>query len=74
MRLKLVDEDGAEYWTAGECAIYLGIAPDTWTAYASRGQAPAAATRWHNLRVWSAREVRQWHEQRPRQAPHSTSR
>lgn len=74
MRLKLVDEDGAEYWTAGECATYLGIAPDTWTAYVSRGQAPAAATRWHNLRVWSASEVRQWHEQRPCQAPRSTPR
>nr|DAW70020.1 MAG TPA: Pyocin activator protein PrtN [Caudoviricetes sp.] len=72
MRLKLIDETGTEYWTASECAAYLGIAPDTWTAYVSRGQAPVAATRWHNLRVWSAREIRQWHEQRPRQAPRST--
>ena len=45
MRLKLVDEDGAEYWTAGECATYLGIAPDTWTAYVSRGQAPRSTPR-----------------------------
>lgn len=74
MRLKLVDETGVEYWTAGECAAYLGIAPDTWTAYVSRHLAPAAATRWHNLRVWSAREVQQWHERRPRQSPRSTSR
>ena len=41
MQLKLIDETGTEYWTASECAAYLGIAPDTWTAYVSRGQAPA---------------------------------
>ncbi|WJY75316.1 hypothetical protein CCANI_07405 [Corynebacterium canis] len=66
MKLAIIDKTtGREYWTAHQCAKFLGIARDTFTSYVSRGQAPAAAARFENLRVWDAEGLKEWNEHRP---------
>ncbi|WP_420100170.1 helix-turn-helix transcriptional regulator [Corynebacterium sp.] len=60
-RLRLVDDDGWEFWTTAQCAEYLGISPSTWSAYTTRKQAPATVGRFDRLKVWKADEVRDWH-------------
>ena len=63
-------ESGAElptdWWTASDCAAYLGISRSTWTAYVSREQAPEPDRRIGRTAVWRPATVTKWAEGRPR--------
>lgn len=51
--------------TRAEAATLAGVAPDTWGAYVSRGQAPAPIRRVARTPLWDEAEVRAWAERRP---------
>ena len=61
MKFVIIDRHtGREYWTTKQCAAHLGIAPDTWSSYASRGQGPAPVGKFERLTVWDADQVIKW--------------
>lgn len=47
---------GGEVWSARECATCLGVRPQTWSTYVSRGLAPRSIARGR----WDATEVQAW--------------
>lgn len=47
---------GGEVWSARECAACLGVRPQTWSTYVSRGLAPRSIARGQ----WDATEVQAW--------------
>jgi predicted DNA-binding transcriptional regulator AlpA len=55
-----------DWWTAQDCATYLGITRSTWTAYVSRDQAPQPERMFGRSPVWRPRTVKAWAESRPR--------
>lgn len=70
MKLAIIDtETGTTYWTAHDCADYLGITVNTWSSYVSRRHAPQSAGTYDKLRVWSANEVKEWHSNRRYKSP-----
>lgn len=58
--LTLTDGEGRRYWTTAQCASFLGISASTWSAYATRGQAPEPAGKFDRLKVWRVAEVEAW--------------
>ncbi|MDO4908788.1 MAG: hypothetical protein Q3962_02915 [Corynebacterium sp.] len=65
MKPKIINaENGAELWTAIECAERSGTARGTFTSYAGRGRAPKPVTKLHGLTLWDSREVLEWIEER----------
>lgn len=71
MNARTESDDGlpTDWWTASDCASYLGIARSTWTAYVSRGQAPSHDRMFGRSPCWRPETVRQWATTRPRSAP-----
>lgn len=57
-----------------EAAAIADISPDTFSAYVSRGQAPAPARYVGRTPLWSESEVRQWTESRPGKGARTTGR
>ncbi|RBJ09797.1 hypothetical protein DRA43_03995 [Micromonospora provocatoris] len=55
-----------DWWTAAECAAYLGIARGTWTAYVAREQAPAPDRMFGRSPAWRPKTVKAWAQSRPR--------
>jgi Helix-turn-helix domain len=55
-----------DWWTTGDVASYLEVAPSTIRAYAARGQMPAADRRIGREPVWRPETIRKWQRQRPR--------
>lgn len=53
-----------DWWTAEDCACFLGISPATWRAYVARGQAPQPARRFGRTNVWRPPVVREWNASR----------
>lgn len=47
-----------------DVARMIGASRKAWSSYVSRGQAPAARAHVGRFPVWSAPEVRAWHEAR----------
>src|SRR6266702_643168 len=54
-----------DWWTAGDCARFLGISVATWRAYVSRGQAPTAERRFGRSPAWQPETVKAWAAGRP---------
>lgn len=54
--------------TSTEAAALAGVAPDTWSSYVSRGQAPAPDGRLGRTPWWWESTVQDWVAQRPRAA------
>ena len=48
-----------------EAAALAGVRPDTWSAYVSRGQAPAPVEYVGRTPLWAAGEVKAWTASRP---------
>jgi len=57
-----------DWWTANDCAVFLGITRSTWTAYVSRGQAPPGERMFGRSPVWRPQTVKEWATNRPRTA------
>jgi len=57
-----------DWWTADDCARFLGIARSTWTAYVARHQAPGPDRMFGRSPVWRPATVRDWASSRPRQS------
>lgn len=58
--------DGTELWSISPLLYYFGgIERSTFTSYATRGQAPAAAFQVERTRLGDAEEVNSWHASRP---------
>ncbi len=54
-----------DWWTAEDCASYLGIASSTWRAYVSREQAPAPDRMFGRSPAWRPATVKAWEADRP---------
>ncbi len=55
-----------DWWTAEDCARYLGIERGTWTGYVSRGQAPDTDHKIGRSKVWPPAVIKEWDANRPR--------
>jgi predicted DNA-binding transcriptional regulator AlpA len=55
-----------DWWTADQCAAYLGIARSTWAAYVSRQQAPQPERMFGRSPAWRPKTVKAWAAARPR--------
>jgi hypothetical protein len=55
-----------DWWTTGDVATFLDVAPSTIRAYVARGQMPSADRRIGREPVWRPATIRKWHRQRPR--------
>jgi hypothetical protein len=53
-----------DWWTAEDCARFLGISAATWRSYVAREQAPAAERQFGRTNVWRPSTVRAWHSSR----------
>lgn len=51
--------------TRDEAAQRAGVRPDTWSAYVTRGQAPAPRRHLARTPLWDSDEVERWLERRP---------
>lgn len=51
--------------TRDEAAAIAGVRPDTWSAYVTRGQAPAPEERIARTPLWSREVVEGWKAARP---------
>jgi predicted DNA-binding transcriptional regulator AlpA len=51
--------------TRDEAARRAGVRPDTWSAYVTRGQAPAPRRHLGRTPLWDSGEVDRWLERRP---------
>lgn len=62
--------------TRVEAAALAGVAPDTFSAYVSRGRAPQPVEHVGSTPLWSDTEIRAWLRLRPGRAgrPASSSR
>lgn len=49
-----------DWWTAEDCAAYLGIAANTWRSYVARHQAPEPERKFGRSPVWRPRVVKTW--------------
>lgn len=58
----------------GEAAAIAGVAPDTWSAYVARDQAPKPARHVGRTPLWDEDEVRQWASKRPGSGSRRTAR
>jgi len=58
----------ADWWTAIDCAAYLGITPATWRSYVGRDQAPKPDRTFGHSNAWRPATVQNWDAQRPRLA------
>jgi predicted DNA-binding transcriptional regulator AlpA len=56
----------SDWWTASDCAAFLGITRSTWAAYVSRGQAPESERMFGRSPVWRPETVKEWASKRPR--------
>ncbi|GAA0734647.1 hypothetical protein GCM10010199_54000 [Dactylosporangium roseum] len=56
----------ADWWTAEDCARFLGITRSTWAAYVARQQAPQPERKFGRSPVWRPATVKAWAETRPR--------
>ena len=63
----------SDWWTATDCAQFLGISRSTWTAYVSRDQAPAHDRMFGRSPAWRPDAVRAWANSRPRRKATFTS-
>lgn len=52
--------------TRDEAAGRVGVHPNTWSAYVSRGQAPPPTRHIGRTPLWAVEEVDQWVKSRPR--------
>ena len=63
-----------------QAAARIGVAPDTFSSYVTRGQAPAPVEHIGATPLWDEHEIDQWARTRPgqpgrpRQSPESPSR
>lgn len=57
-----------------EAAAIANVTPDTFSAYVSRGQAPAPVRYISRTPLWSESEVRQWAQNRPGPGARTTDR
>lgn len=55
-----------DWWTADDCATYLGIGRSTWASYVSRGQAPEPGRMFGRSPAWRPSVVKAWAKTRPR--------
>lgn len=53
------------YWTTAQIADELGVRPDTWSSYVSRGHAPKPDMRVGATPLWRIDTIRQWQANRP---------
>ncbi len=60
------DELPTDWWTAADCAAFLGITRSTWTAYVAREQAPAPERMFGRSPVWRPATIKTWAASRPR--------
>ena len=60
------EELPTDWWTADDCAVYLGITRSTWAAYVAREQAPPAERKFGRSPVWRPATIKAWAESRPR--------
>lgn len=51
---------------AAECAKLIGVKPDTWYSYRSRGQAPQPTEYVGRIPLWDRATVEAWMRRRPR--------
>lgn len=51
--------------TRDEAAALVGVRPNTWSAYVSRGQAPAPVEHVGRTPLWSRSSVERWQKERP---------
>lgn len=58
----------------GEAAAIAGVAPDTWSAYVAREQAPKPTRHVGRTPLWDEAEVRQWASSRPGSGSRKTAR
>ena len=56
-----------DWWTAEDCATYLGIAGSTWRAYVSREQAPQPERMFGRSPAWRPATIKAWAADRPHQ-------
>jgi predicted DNA-binding transcriptional regulator AlpA len=61
-----IDELPTDWWTAADCAAFLGITRSTWAAYVAREQAPAPERTFGRSPVWRPATVKTWAASRPR--------
>ncbi len=61
-----IDELPTDWWTAADCAAFLGITRGTWTAYVAREQAPAPERTFGRSPVWRPATIKTWAVSRPR--------
>ncbi|MEU4623084.1 hypothetical protein AB0G04_24315 [Actinoplanes sp. NPDC023801] len=62
------DQLPTDWWTATDCAAFLGITRSTWAAYVAREQAPASERMFGRSPVWRPATVRAWASSRPRRS------
>lgn len=60
--------------TRAEAAVLAGVAPDTFSGYVARGQAPSPTRRVSRTPVWDEDEVRAWVDSRPGQGSRLSGR
>lgn len=48
-----------------EAAEAVGVTPDTFSAYVTRGQAPAPVDRVGSTPLWDEEEINEWRQMRP---------
>lgn len=51
-------------WSRDDCASYLSIAPNTWSSYVSRRQAPQPAGHVGGSPWWRPEDVKAWNDTR----------
>jgi predicted DNA-binding transcriptional regulator AlpA len=61
-----INELPTDWWTAADCAAFLGITRGTWTAYVAREQAPAPERMFGRSPVWRPATIKTWAAARPR--------
>lgn len=54
----------ADYWTADDVAVYLGVARKTVHAYKVRGQMPGPDQQYGKTPLWRPETIAAWHATR----------
>jgi len=55
-----------DWWTAEQCAAFLGISANTWRSYVAREQAPQPDRMFGRSPAWRPRKIQAWDVSRPR--------